>query len=66
MTVLIGKLLDELSQEGFEYFDLVGANTPSIAEFKRRLNPVLVPYFRVRHVRPRFLRILLSLRDALR
>jgi hypothetical protein len=66
MTVLIGKLMDELSSEGFEFFDLVGANTPSVAEFKRRLNPVLIPYYRVRHIRPRFLRIFLSLRDALR
>jgi len=66
MTVLIGKLIYELSNIGFETFDLVGANTPSIAEFKRRLNPVLTPYFRVRHVRNRLLRIFLSLKEAIR
>lgn len=66
MTVLIGKLLFALSEKGFKRFDLVGANTPSIAEFKRRLNPTLVSYFRVHHVRNRMLRIFLHLKEALR
>ncbi len=66
MTVLLGKLLYELSKKGYNTFDLVGANTPSIAEFKRRFNPVLTPYFRVRHVRNRLLRIFLSLKEAIR
>jgi len=66
MTVLLGKLLYELSKRGYKTFDLVGANTPSIAEFKRRFNPVLTAYFRVRHVRNRLLRIFLSLKEAIR
>ena len=66
MTVLIGNLMQVLSEQGYRRFDLVGANTPSIAEFKRRLNPELVPYFRARRVRSRFLRVLLSTRDAMR
>ncbi len=66
MTVLVGKLMFALSEKGFQRFDLVGANTPSIAEFKRRLNPTLVSYFRVRHVRNRMLRIFLELKEAIR
>jgi hypothetical protein len=45
MTVLIGVLLEQLQKEGFEWFDFVGANTPSIAEFKRRFGPSLEPYY---------------------
>ncbi|MFK7849153.1 MAG: GNAT family N-acetyltransferase [Rhodothermales bacterium] len=44
MTVLIGKVLKELKHAEFETFDFVGANTPSIAEFKRRFGPTLRPY----------------------
>lgn len=64
MTILLGKLSYELSKRGYKTFDLVGANTPSIAEFKRRFNPVLTTYFRVRHVRNRLLRIFFSLKEA--
>jgi len=66
MTVLLGKLSYELSIKGYKTFDLVGANTPSIAEFKRRFSAVLTPYFRVRHVRNRLLRIFFSLKEAIR
>ncbi len=45
MTVLIGKVLDRLKSDGLKTFDFVGANTPGIAEFKRRFGPRLVPYF---------------------
>ena len=45
MTVLLGCLLPKLAEEGFRLFDFVGANTPPIAEFKRRLGPTLIPYF---------------------
>ncbi len=44
MTVLIGKVLNELKNAKFKTFDFVGANTPSIAEFKRRFGPTLTPY----------------------
>jgi hypothetical protein len=45
MTVLLGRLLPLLKSEGIRTFDFVGANTQSIAEFKRRLGPTLTPYF---------------------
>jgi hypothetical protein len=45
MTVLLGRLLPALRDEGVTLFDFVGANTPSIAEFKRRFGGVLTPYF---------------------
>ncbi|MDE2833250.1 MAG: GNAT family N-acetyltransferase [Bacteroidota bacterium] len=49
MTVLIGHVLGVLQSSGFDQFDLVGANTPSIAEFKRRFGPQLALYFHLRH-----------------
>jgi Acetyltransferase (GNAT) domain len=49
MTVLIGKVLTILQKDGFEYLDFVGANTPSIAEFKRRFNPTLESYYVAAH-----------------
>lgn len=47
MTVLLGHVLQRLSASGVALFDFVGANTPSIAEFKRRFGPQLTPYYRV-------------------
>lgn len=47
MTVLLGHLLERLASNGMKLFDFVGANTPSIAEFKRRFGPQLVSYYRV-------------------
>ena len=53
MSVLLVEILLRLHAEGVEALDLVGANTASIAEFKRSFGPSLVPYFRVeRFVRP--------------
>ncbi len=46
MTVVIGALFEKLAKEGFETIDFVGANTPSIAEFKRKLGSELRLYFR--------------------
>ena len=48
MTVLIGHVLTVLQASGIDRFDLVGANTPSIAEFKRRFGPRLELYFHLR------------------
>ena len=50
MTVLVGEVLARLRDDGLAYFDLVGANVPTIAEFKRKFGSTLVPYFRARHV----------------
>ncbi len=45
MTVLLGHVLGELKNAGIQTFDFIGANTPSIAEFKRRFGPALTPYY---------------------
>lgn len=58
MTVLLGQVLHRLAAEGLSCFDLVGANTPSIAEFKRKFGSELVSYFRVEHTRSMGLRAL--------
>ena len=48
MTVLIGEVLRILHASGIAKFDFVGANTPSIAEFKRTFGPVLTQYYHLR------------------
>jgi hypothetical protein len=48
MTVLLRELFQRLADEGLEIFDFVGANTDSIAEFKRRFGGRLTTYFRAR------------------
>jgi len=50
MTVLLAAALEALRDCGVGTFDFHGANTPSVAEFKRRLGGRLVPYFRARLV----------------
>jgi hypothetical protein len=45
MTVLLAAAMDRLAERGASVFDLVGANTPRIAEFKRRLGAHLVQYW---------------------
>lgn len=62
MTVLVGHVMERLREEGAAYFDFVGANTPSIAEFKRKFGGLLVPYFRARHTAHPALRLLDRLR----
>jgi len=44
MTVLIDTVLEILSNRGISTFDFLGANNPSIAEFKRRFGGQLIPY----------------------
>lgn len=62
MTVLIGKVLQILAADGVEHFDFVGANTPSIAEFKRKFGCSLEPY----HGLTLFTRMELKLLDSVR
>lgn len=62
MTVLVAAVLTRLRNEGVAYFDFAGANTPSIAEFKRKFGCRLVPYLRARHVSRPELRLLDGLR----
>jgi hypothetical protein len=66
MTVLIGQLKDILLKRGVNQLDFVGANTKSIAEFKRRFNPDLQSYFRIRFTRNRILRTAQSILQSLR
>jgi hypothetical protein len=61
MTVLLAEALPRLRADGLAAFDFVGANTPSIAEFKRRLGPALVPYFRIERCTRAGLALLLRL-----
>jgi len=62
MTVLLGHVLGQIRADGVAWFDFVGANTPSIAEFKRRFGATLIPYFRARHTARPELRLLDRLR----
>ena len=61
-TVLLAGVLDRLATDGFEHFDFGGANTPSIAEFKRKFGGRLVPSFHARLVAHPALRLLDRLR----
>ncbi len=47
MTVLLGKTLGALADAGISSFDFTGANTPSIAEFKRQFGARLTTYYRL-------------------
>ncbi|MEM0961762.1 MAG: GNAT family N-acetyltransferase [Bacteroidota bacterium] len=57
MTVLVDHTLRQLAADGIEGFDFCGANTPSIAEFKRRFGPRLAPAPIVRRVTHPVLRV---------
>jgi hypothetical protein len=46
MTVLVGETLVRMRDRGIQLFDFMGANTPGIAEFKRRFGATLTTYFR--------------------
>ena len=50
MTVLLAHALRQLAEAGVAAFDFCGANTPTIAEFKRRFGPTLAPAPIARHV----------------
>lgn len=50
MTVLTHLVCDRLHADGVRHLDLVGANLPSVAEFKRAFGLPLVPQFRVSRV----------------
>ncbi len=66
MTVLIGHALARLRSLGLKKFDFLGANVPSIAEFKRRFGPRLEPYTQMRASRSRTLDGLIAARESLR
>lgn len=52
MTSLVGMMLERLSDENTEQFDFLGANSRSIAEFKRRFGPKLTPFHHIRQREP--------------
>ena len=58
MTVLLADVLGRLQADGVAAFDFCGANTPSIAEFKRRFGPALAPAPLARRVSHPALRVL--------
>ncbi|NNF59600.1 MAG: GNAT family N-acetyltransferase [Rhodothermaceae bacterium] len=62
MTVLLAHVLPRLRDDGLVLFDFMGANVPSIAEFKRRFGARLQPYYHARHIGGRALRTLNRLR----
>ncbi|MXW64129.1 MAG: GNAT family N-acetyltransferase [Bacteroidetes bacterium SB0662_bin_6] len=66
MTVLLGKMLPRLHASGIEEFDLMGANTPTIAEFKRRFGARLTSYYRIGFCRKPMLQWLCTLREMRR
>lgn len=43
--VLLYKILEELNADGIEYFDLVGANNPTVSHYKSAYNFTLEPYY---------------------
>lgn len=66
MTVLLGSVFEAMAGEGIVHFDFVGANTPSIAEFKRRFGGRLVEYGCVRHTRSPWMAAARSIRRRVR
>ncbi len=63
MTVLLGKMLPNLHASGIDMFDLMGANTPGVAEFKRRFGARLKPYYRIGFCKKPMLQWLAGLRE---
>ncbi len=49
-TLMLWQTMLDMKESGLRVFDFVGANTPSIAEFKRSFGAPLVAYYRVEYV----------------
>lgn len=47
--LLVWEIFKRLSDEGVQTFDFLGANTPSVVEFKRSFGGELICYFEVRY-----------------
>jgi hypothetical protein len=56
-TWLMMRLLEKLSEQGYQYTDLLGANLPTVAQFKKSFGGQVVPYFELTF-RPWWRRIL--------
>lgn len=66
MTVLIGELFARFDPERVREFDFVGANTPTIAEFKRRFGSTLESYYGLSYYRRKDLELLEVIREQFR
>src|SRR5690606_37038344 len=66
MTFLLGTIFPELRASGISRFDFVGANTPSIAEFKRRLGGRLETYYQIEHYGNSLLKLLQTWQGVIR
>ena len=62
MTVLLGHLFSELPSTGIQFFDMIGANTPTIAEFKRRLGGELQSYYAVEKIPNKWFQLVRAIR----
>jgi hypothetical protein len=65
MSVLLHEILGRLEREGFRSFDFIGANTGTIAEFKRRRSDALIPYYRCSIARNRLVGLATTLTGRL-
>jgi hypothetical protein len=59
--LLVWEILKRLSAEGIQVFDFLGANTPSVTEFKRSFGGKFACYFEVRYFSSPLVRALDSL-----
>ncbi len=48
--MLLWEIFKDLNRKGILYFDFVGANTPSIAQYKSSYNFSLIPYYQFRKI----------------
>lgn len=64
LTVLVAHLFEVYKARGFHSFDFVGANVPSIAEFKRTLGGKLQVYYQAKYIGHPALRLLHKLRAS--
>jgi len=49
---LLWKIIEDLSQKKYKYFDLNGANSETVAKFKSEFGGKLIPYYTARRVKP--------------
>ena len=65
MTVLIGELLSRFDPAEVALFDFVGANSPAIAEFKRRFGSRLENYYSVQYYARKDVQLLYMMRSLI-
>lgn len=64
--LLLWEIFERLSKSGVSLFDFLGANTPSIVEFKRSFGGTLVNYYDVQWNASRIIKILLAANTKMR